>query len=64
MGDVRNGESVNQAVEEHVRRLRARLAAGREEIARQRDSLDSTREHIDGVQRWIEESERLRGGSA
>jgi ribosome-interacting GTPase 1 len=64
MGDDRKGDPVNRAVEEHVRQLRARLAAGREEIARQRNTVDSNREHIDGVQRWIAESERIRGGPA
>jgi hypothetical protein len=40
-----------------VRQVRERLAAGRNEIARQRRPLD-TRDHIDEMSRWTEETER------
>jgi hypothetical protein len=71
MDDVDGVEAVNTAAAEHVRRLRERLAEGREEIARQQASLSETREHIDGVSRWREQTDRLlaewrrqRGGEA
>jgi hypothetical protein len=51
-------DAVNRAVAEHVRDLRARLAAGRDEIARQRRVLDETREHIDEMSRWVAATER------
>jgi hypothetical protein len=58
MGDVRGSEALNQEIAEHVRQLRERLAAGREEIARQREVVGSTRQHLDEVSRWAAETER------
>ena len=60
MGDVRDSDEVNRSVMEYVRQMRDRLAAGRSEIDRQRGSVDATQEHIDGVRRWIDETDRLR----
>jgi hypothetical protein len=58
MGEACGKEAVNEAIAEHVRVLRERLAAGRDEIARQRESAASTRQHIDELSRWAAETER------
>jgi hypothetical protein len=58
MGDVSGQKAVNEAIAEHVRLLRERLAAGRDEIARQRESAARTRQHIDDLSRWAAETER------
>jgi hypothetical protein len=58
MEDVRRSEAVNQEIAEHVQRLHKRLAEGRDEIARQRESVGSTRQHIDELRRWTAETER------
>ena len=62
MGDARDTDEVNRSIADYVAELRERLAAGNEEIARQRRAADETREHIDGVRRWIDETEHLRRG--
>jgi hypothetical protein len=54
MADERGKEGLNEAVAEHVRRLRQRLADGRSEIERQRAVVDATRDHIDEMRRWLE----------
>ena len=51
-------EAVNRAVAEHLDQLRRRLADGRTEIARQRAEVDATHEHMAGMSRWIEETDR------
>jgi hypothetical protein len=51
-------ETVNRSVSEHVRRVRERLEAGRDEIARQRRAVDDTRDHIDEMSRWAQATER------
>jgi hypothetical protein len=54
-------EAANRAAAEHVERLRNRLRAGQHEIERQRASVTDTREHLSGMQRWIEHTERQLG---
>jgi septal ring factor EnvC (AmiA/AmiB activator) len=58
MGDVRDSDAVNRRVAEHVERLRRQLAAGRDEIARQREAAANTQRHIEEVHRWLAETER------
>jgi hypothetical protein len=58
MDDQRGVDGVNRAIAEHVQLLRHRLAAGRDEIARQRALVDATRSHLDEVALWVEETER------
>ena len=48
-------EAANRSIREYLDRVRARLAAGRAEIDRQRASVDDTREHLSGMGRWIAE---------
>jgi hypothetical protein len=60
MSASRDLTEVNRRIADHVAHLRERLDAGREEIERQRRAADETREHIDGVSRWIGETEHLR----
>jgi len=49
-------ERVNRAVAEHLARLRRRLEDGKNEIQRQRASVDETNEHMAGMSRWIEQT--------
>ncbi len=49
-------EATNQAAQEHIERLRRRLADGRAEIARQHGVLTENREHIEGMWAWLEQS--------
>lgn len=46
---------------EHVQETRRRLAEGEVEIRRQRAAVAETARHLDGLRRWIETTERLRG---
>lgn len=55
-------DKVNRTIADHVAHLRERLDAGRAEIERQRRAAEETRRHIDGVRRWIDETEYLRRG--
>ena len=63
-------EATNRAAAEHVARMRKRLADGRAEIERQQASISDTRDHLSGMQRWMEHSaeelgeERARRGPA
>lgn len=54
-------ERANRSAREHIERLRRRLADGQDEIARQRASVDETREHMSGMSRWIEQTEQSLG---
>jgi len=54
---VRSEEAIRRA-SEHVSATRARLREGAEEIARQRGVVANTAEHLNGMSRWIEETER------
>jgi chromosome segregation ATPase len=54
-------EAANRSIADHVARLRQRLRAGKEEIERQRASVDETNEHLTGMRRWIEQTDRQLG---
>jgi hypothetical protein len=54
---IRSEEAIRRAAE-HVSATRERLREGAEEIARQRGAVASTAEHMNGISRWIEETER------
>jgi len=54
-------EAANRAVAEHIAELRRRLQAGRDELERQRAVIEETNEHLTGMRRWIEETERQLG---
>ena len=54
-------EAVNRSAAEYVAHLRGRLADGLSEIRRQRESVDETREHLTGMRRWIEQTDRQLG---
>jgi predicted nucleic acid-binding Zn-ribbon protein len=43
---------------EHVAHMRKRLDDGRAEIERQQASISDTREHMSGIERWLDESRR------
>jgi septal ring factor EnvC (AmiA/AmiB activator) len=58
MGDVRDSDAVNRRVAAHIEKLREDLAAGRDEIARQREVAASNQRHIEEVHRWLAETER------
>ena len=64
MTDVRDGDAVNRAVAEHVAELREELERGRVEIERQQASISDTREHMAGMQRFLEERDRSDDGDA
>lgn len=50
-------EARNRSVADHVARLRQRLLVGKDEIDRQKASVDETNEHMSGMKRWIEQTE-------
>jgi phage-related tail protein len=54
-------EAANRSIAEHVARLRQRLMDGKDEIDRQRASIDATNEHMTGMRRWIEQTDRQLG---
>jgi hypothetical protein len=54
-------EAANRSVAEHIARLRRRLAAGKDEIARQKAVIDETNEYLTGMRHWIEQTERELG---
>jgi predicted metal-dependent hydrolase len=54
-------EAANREVAEHVERLRQRLRAGKDEIERQRAAVAATNEHLTGMRRWIEQTDRELG---
>ena len=51
-------EAANRSIADHVARLRERLRAGKDEIDRQKAVVDETNEHLTGMRRWIEQTER------
>lgn len=61
--EVDEREAKNRLAAEHVEELRRRLLAGKDEIERQRAVVDETNEHLTGMQRWIEETDRQLGRS-
>ena len=54
-------DAVNRSAAEHISRLRQRLADGMSEIGRQREAVDATHEHLTGMRRWIEQTDRQLG---
>lgn len=54
-------EAALRAAAEHVARTQERLEQGKVELGRQRASIDETREHLTGMTRWIEQTERQLG---
>jgi hypothetical protein len=54
-------EAANRAAAEHVERLRRRLEEGKSEIGRQRAVVDSNRDHLADMSRWIEQTDRHLG---
>jgi hypothetical protein len=54
-------EEANRSIADYVARIRQRLADGRNEIDRQRASVDATNRHLRGMHRWIEQTERQLG---
>jgi flagellar biosynthesis chaperone FliJ len=54
-------EAANRSIADYLARLRQRIADGKSEIERQRASVDETHEHLAGMNRWIEQTDRQLG---
>jgi hypothetical protein len=54
-------EAANRSAAEYLARLRQRLTDGKSEIERQKASVDETHEHLAGMNRWIEQTDRQLG---
>jgi hypothetical protein len=54
-------EAANRSAAAYLARLRQRLTDGKTEIERQRASVDATHEHLAGMSRWIEQTDRQLG---
>jgi hypothetical protein len=54
-------EAANRSVADYLERLRQRLSEGKSEIERQKASVDETHEHLAGMSRWIEQTDRQLG---
>lgn len=54
-------EAVNRSAAAYLARLRQRLEDGKSEIERQRAVVDDTHEHLAGMSRWIEQTDRQLG---
>jgi predicted nucleic acid-binding Zn-ribbon protein len=50
-------EDAVRLADEHIRETWQRLAAGRTEIERQRESIAETKRHLTGMSHWIEQTE-------
>jgi septal ring factor EnvC (AmiA/AmiB activator) len=50
-------EAANRSAADYLARLRQRLADGKSEIQRLRESIDATHEHLAGMSRWIEQTD-------
>jgi hypothetical protein len=50
-------EAAIRAAAEHVERMRQKLKRGKQEIERQQASIGSTREHLAGMKRWMEDQQ-------
>jgi len=50
-------EAANRSAAEYLARLRQRIAEGKSEIQRLRESIDATHEHLAGMSRWIEQTD-------
>jgi peptidoglycan hydrolase CwlO-like protein len=55
---AKDPEQANRAAQEHLERTRARLASGRVKLDRLHESISETKEHIESMSDWIEETER------
>jgi flagellar biosynthesis chaperone FliJ len=54
-------EAMNRSVANYLAQLRQQLTDGKSEIERQRASVDETHEHLAGMNRWIEQTDRQLG---
>jgi hypothetical protein len=54
-------EAANRSAADYLARLRQRLSDGKSEIERQRAVVDETHEHLAGMSRWIEQTDRQLG---
>ncbi|HEX4680829.1 MAG TPA: hypothetical protein VH210_16635 [Gaiellaceae bacterium] len=54
-------EAANRSAADYLARLRQRLLEGKSEIERQKASVDETHEHLAGMSRWIEQTDRELG---
>jgi uncharacterized small protein (DUF1192 family) len=54
-------EAANRSAAKYLAQLRQRVAAGKSEIERQKASVDETQEHLAGMSRWIEQTDRQLG---
>jgi hypothetical protein len=54
-------EAANRSAADYLARLRQRVADGKSEIERQKASVDATHEHLAGMSRWIEQTDRQLG---
>ena len=54
-------EAANRAAADYLAELRQRVAEGKSEIERQKASVDETHEHLAGMSRWIEQTDRQLG---
>jgi Sec-independent protein translocase protein TatA len=54
-------EAANRAAADYLAELRKRVADGKSEIERQKASVDETHEHLAGMNRWIEQTDRQLG---
>ena len=50
-------EAANRSAANYVARLRQRIADGKSEIQRLRESIDATHEHLAGMSGWIEQTD-------
>lgn len=54
-------EALNRSAADYLERLREQVTAGRSEIERQRAVVDENHEHLAGMSRWIEQTDRQLG---
>lgn len=54
-------EAVNRAAADYLARLRQQVSAGKSEVERQRAVVHETHEHLAGMSRWIEQTDRQLG---
>ena len=54
-------EATNRAAADFLAGLRQRIVDGKSEIERQRAVVEETHEHLAGMSRWIEQTDRQLG---
>jgi hypothetical protein len=54
-------EAANRSAADYLAQLRQRLSEGKSEIERQKAAVDETHEHLAGMSRWIEQTDRQLG---